>query len=130
LKTQSFLPPAEDLSCRPPIPILLEIARPLSFFLSILSLYPVLLSAFFVPGSRWQERLILAMFRIALAACVCFASGLLYAWPADEPATRVMATLPVRLFFWTTLAVSVLFTVTWYLEEYYIPLTRHGCCRP
>jgi len=50
--------------------MLLELARPLSFFLSMLSLYPVLVSAFFVPGSRWEERLVGALLRIALAGCM------------------------------------------------------------
>jgi heme/copper-type cytochrome/quinol oxidase subunit 1 len=34
--------------------MLLDLAKALSFFLSILSLYPVALSAFFVPGTRFS----------------------------------------------------------------------------
>ena len=66
---------------RPEPAMLLELARPLSFFLGMFSLYPVMLSAFFVPGAHWEERLEMALLRVALAACICFASGLLYAWP-------------------------------------------------
>src|SRR6202789_2400880 len=81
-------------------PMLLELLRPLSFFLSMLSLYPVMLSAFFVPGTRWEERLEMALLRIALAACVCFTSVLLYSWhTGTQDAEPLLSTLPVRLFF-------------------------------
>ena len=117
--------------------MLLELARPLSFILSILSLYPVMFSAFFVPGTHWQERLATALLYIALAACICFMSGLLFSWPsranpeAANPGSgqSLMSTLPVRFFFWAMTAMTILFAVSWYLEEYYLPLIRHDCCR-
>ena len=113
--------------------MLLELLKPLTFFLSMLSLYPVLLSAFFEPGTRWEERLELALLRVAFAACVCLASGLVYCWPSrigPEAGEPVLATLPVRLFFWAVAGMALLFAISWFLEEYYLPLTRHGCCRP
>ncbi len=104
--------------------MLLEIGKALSFLLSILSLYPVVGGAFFVPGAHWQERLSLLLTRIALAGCVCFASGLLFYRPArgHDPGEPLMRTLPVRIFFWTIAGVAVLFVLSWYLEEYYVPL--------
>jgi hypothetical protein len=113
--------------------MLLELARPLSFFVSILSLYPVMMNAFFVPGTRWEERLWMALLRVAFAACICFSSGLLYSWPSHTtPASAepLMATLPVRLFFWAVGAMTLLFALSWWLEAYYVPMLRHGCCRP
>ncbi len=113
--------------------MLLELLKPLSFFLSILSLYPVMLSAFFVPGTRWEERLWLALLRVALAACICFLSGLLYAWhPRSSPiaAEPLLSTLPVRLFFWAMAGMTLLFALSWSLDVWYVPLLRHGCCRP
>jgi hypothetical protein len=118
--------------------MLLELARPLSFIASMLSLYPVLVSAFFVPGSHWEERLGFALLYVALAACICFASGILFAWPvrsgpesaAPDAGQGLLSTLPVRLFFWAMTAMAILFAVSWYLEEYYLPLLRHDCCRP
>jgi len=98
--------------------VILDLAKALSFFLSILSLYWMTISAFFVPGSRWQDRLVLALLRLALAACVCFSSGLLFSWPSrrfrrsPEP---LVSTLPVQLFFWTLAAVSILFVSSLYL---------------
>jgi hypothetical protein len=113
--------------------MLLELARPLSFLLSILSLYPVLMNAFFVPGTRWTDRLEMALLHALFAGCVCFASGLLYTWPgtpARAATGSLTAALPVRLFFWTLTGTALLFALSWYLEAYYIPLTDHGCCRP
>src|ERR1700677_1522233 len=97
-------------------PMFLELLRPLSFFLSMLSLYPVLLSAFFVPGTQWEERLEMALLRVALSACISFGSGLLYARPVlrhshagPEAAEPLLSTLPVRLFFWAIGGLALLF---------------------
>jgi hypothetical protein len=112
--------------------MLLELARPFSFFLSMLSLYPAMLSAFFVPGARWEERLEMALLRIVFAACVCFASGLLYAWhspAAQKPPEPLLSTLPVRLFLWAFVGMALLFALSWYLDTYYVPMARHDCCR-
>ena len=112
--------------------MLLELAKPLSFFLAMLSLYPVLGSAFFVPGSRWQERLALALLKVLLAGSVSLASGLLFVYPSRTNAGKeqsLMATLPVRLFLWAMAGMAILFAVSWYLDEYYVPLLPHGCCR-
>jgi hypothetical protein len=103
----------------------LELARAVSLILSILSLYPVMLSAFFVPGSRWEDRLSLSLLKIALAAGICFASGFLFAFrPQARPRMTqpITTTLPVQLFFWAMVAMTILFLVSWYLEEYYVPL--------
>lgn len=105
--------------------MLLDFSKAISFFLSIVSLYWVMLSAFFVPGSRWQERLAVCLLRVALAACICFASGLLFtARPAGTGKIdrSPISTLPVRLFFWALGGMALLFVLSWYIEEYYIPL--------
>jgi hypothetical protein len=105
--------------------MLLDISRALSCILSMLSLYAVLESAFFVPGSDWLERLNLSLLRIAIAACICFASGILFALPAAKSAKNDMpitSTLPVQLFFWAMAGVVILFVVSSYLEVYYVPL--------
>jgi hypothetical protein len=118
--------------------MLLELLRPLSFFAGMLSLYPVMLSAFFVPGTRWEERLYAALLRVAVSACLCFASGLLYTHPAGhqttsrhEAADGLLSTLPVRLFFCAIGGMALLFALSWWLDAYYVPLILdHGCCRP
>jgi hypothetical protein len=106
--------------------MLLELGKAISFLLSILSLFPAMYSAFFVPGAGWGERLFLSFDKIGLAACVCFASGLLFsiAPEADAKVERsLLATMPVRMFFCALAAMAVLFVVSWYLAVYYIPLT-------
>jgi hypothetical protein len=112
--------------------MLLELARTLSFFLSMLSLYPVMMNAFFVPGTRWPERLAGALLYIALAGCVCCMSGLLYSRPSpgNPEGELLMSTFPVRMFLWAMVGMALLFSLSWYLEEYFVPLMRHDCCRP
>jgi len=109
----------------------LDLSRACSFLLSILSLCWVTMSAFFVPGSRWQERLVLASLRLAFAACICFFSGLLFSWPSRPPRLRpqsVVSTLPVQLFFWTVAAVAILFVSSWYLASYPCSLNPTSDC--
>lgn len=112
--------------------MVLELARSLSFFLAMLSLYPVLVSAFFLPGSEWRERLLAALIHIALAACVCCLSGLLYSQPspANPQGDLLMSTLPMRMFLWAMIGMAALFLLSWFLVEYFAPLMRHDCCRP
>jgi hypothetical protein len=105
--------------------VLLDLAKAILLGLSILSLYPVMLSAFFVPGTRWEDRLVMSLLKIAIAACVCFVSGLLFALrprPSWRTFSAVFSTLPVRIFFWSMAAMALLFVLSWYLEEYYVPL--------
>jgi hypothetical protein len=105
--------------------VILDISRTLSFILSILSLYAVLETAFFIPGSDWLERLNLSLLRIAIAGCVCFASGMFFAVPRTKNARSdipITSTLPVQMFFWTLAGVAILAVVSWYLEVYYVPL--------
>ena len=101
--------------------MLLDLGRAVSFALSILSLDTLLDSAFFVLATTWEERLILSIARIGLAACMCFASGLLFRH-STSPEVPLMRTLPVQLFFWTLFGVVLLFAVSWYLDVYYVPL--------
>ncbi len=97
-----------------------ELAKAVSLILSIASIYALLGSAFFVPGSPWQQRLLGSVETLAMSACVCFASGLLFSVTAKaEP--PVTETLPVRLFFWSLGGVVLMFALSRYLEVYYIP---------
>jgi hypothetical protein len=98
--------------------MLLELGKAGSFFLSLLSLYPVLVSAFFVQGSRWEERLMLALGKVVVAGCVCLASGLVFTWPSrgnPEAGKAITSTLPVKVFLWAAPGMMVLFLVSWYL---------------
>ena len=109
--------------------MLLDLTKALSFFVSMFALYPVVAGAFFVPGSHWQDRLILAAARMGLAGCLALVSGILFARPwdykdetgQDGAGRRLFAALPVRIYLWTILGVAILFQLSWYLEEFYVP---------
>lgn len=112
--------------------MLLEISRALSFLLSMMCLFPVLGSAFFVPGTHWQERLVASLMYVALATCVSLISGVLFSWPspANPKGQSLASTLPVQMLLWALAGMALLFAVSWYLEEYYVPMLPHPCCRP
>ena len=112
---------------------MLELAKAATFFASILALYWTALSAFFIPGLHWQDRLYLALARLALAAALCLLSGLVFRLPtrtnpdADQPLT---ATLPMQLFFWTAPILALLFLSAWYLTCGAPTFTTHDpACR-
>jgi hypothetical protein len=101
--------------------MVLDLARALSFFLSIVALYAAAISAFFVPGTHLEDRLILALLRLGLAACICLLSGVLFAWPShacQQVHPPLISTLPVRLFLWSLAVIAVLFIASWYLASY------------
>jgi len=100
--------------------VLLELGRAISLAFSILSLYAVLDTAFFLPATRWEERLAASVARIGLAACMCLFSGILFRYHA-RPEISLARTLPVRLLLWTLAAAVVLFALAWSLDVYYIP---------
>lgn len=101
--------------------MILDLGRAVSLALSILSLYALMDTAFFTFGARWEERLVVSFARIGLAACVCFASGLLFSY-ATKPEVPLTRTLPVRLFLWALPGLALLFATSWYLDVYYMPL--------
>jgi hypothetical protein len=105
---------------------MLLLAKFVALTLSILSLCALLGHAFFVPGAAWEDRLIDGLGMMGLAASVCFASGLIFEIPNrkfdPEPTPSLTKTLPVRLFFWTAALTAVLFLVSWFLAEDFVPL--------
>lgn len=98
----------------------LEFGKAISFLLCILSLYRAAIGAFFVPGALWEERLYIALVKLALAACMCGLSGLLFTWPVRTNPGRgqpFTATLPMRMFFWSSACIAILFFSSWYLGD-------------
>jgi hypothetical protein len=99
---------------------MLELAKAVSFLVCILSIYWAAISAFFVPGTQWEERLWIAAFKLLAAAAICFYSGMVFSWPSRSNPTafqRLTATLPVRVFLWAVAGIAVLFTLSWYLAD-------------
>jgi hypothetical protein len=101
--------------------VLLDLTRALFFLLGILSLYALIDSAFFLTATSWEQRFLASLIRVVLAACISVASGMLFRLDT-HPVIPLSRTLPVRIFLWTLLGVSVLFTVAWFLDVYYVPL--------
>jgi len=113
-------PIGADSACLEGAPMLLDLAKAFSFFGCIMVVYSAAMQTFFLPGSRWEERLAVALLKLALAACVCFLSGMLFTWPTRSNPDRSLAltsTLPVRLFLWSSGAMIVLFFSTWYFSD-------------
>jgi hypothetical protein len=105
--------------------MLLDLGKSLTFIASLLSLFPLLFSAFFVPGTHWQDRILFSLDKAAVSACLCFASGLLFvasSQPKSFSLPPVLATLPVRVFFSALIGMVFLFAASWFLETYYVPL--------
>jgi len=99
---------------------LLDVGKVASFVMSILSLCALLDSAFFIPATRWEDRLIASLARVGFAGCVCLISGLLF--HLSQPRVSLARTLPVRLFLWAISGFSLFFALGWYLDVYYMPL--------
>jgi hypothetical protein len=93
--------------------VLLELGRAITFFLSIASLLAVAKNTFFLESLRWSDRLPAMLLHLVVAACICFGSGLLFAYPTER---GLMRTPPVRMFLWALALVPVLFFVGWYLN--------------
>ena len=100
--------------------LLLDLSKIVSFAMSILSLWALLDTAFFIPATRWEDRFIASLTRIAFAGCVCLISGLLF--HLSQPHVSLARTLPVRLFFWALSGFALFFALGWYLDAYYVPL--------
>ena len=105
---------------------MIPVAKLIALTLSILSLLWLLGHAFFVPGSPWQDRLLQGIATVGLAGSICFAGGLVFELPNrkfdPEPPVPLTQTLPVRLFFWAVGLMAVLFAVSWFLAEDFVPL--------
>lgn len=100
--------------------MLLDLSKVVSFLMSILSLCVLLDAAFFIPATRWEDRLVASLARIGFAGCVCLISGVLFHF--SQPRVPLARTLPVRLFVWTLSGLSLLFVLGWYLDVCYMPL--------
>lgn len=99
---------------------MLELGKAGCFFLCIVSLYEAAIHAFFVPGARWEERMLFAAIRLAFAAYICVMSGLIFTLPLRGNPDRgrpLVTTLPVQLFFWSAACIAVLFFSSWYLAD-------------
>ena len=125
--------------------MLLELAKPLSLLLSILSLQGVFYAAFLMPAASLEQRIWLSLELLSLSAGICVVTGLLFREPLPEPDNELerqwrewrrqwsaregwgedshppeplLETLPMRLFCWAAAVMSTLFMLAWYIETY------------
>ncbi len=124
--------------------MLLDLAQPAALLLSIVSLYATFHAAFLAPAIPIEDRLQHALVRLAFAAAISLIAGLLFreaiidyearfdaefhTWFGGNPRPSnpsLLATLPIRLFCWSTAAMAGLFAISWYIEIYVIPSTRY-----
>ena len=99
--------------------MLFELGKAVSFLLCILSLYSVVMSGFFEPNTTWQQRLLLGLSRVVLSGAICFASGVYFRFPArrnPDRGTSIWKTLPVQLFLWGAITLTLLFCIAWFLR--------------
>jgi hypothetical protein len=118
---------------------LVEVAKPVTLLLCIVSLYAVFHTAFLIPGRTVEERVWDSLDLLVLAAGISVVSGLIFcegerdgereeeregerAGEQVEHAGRVRlsGTLPMQIFVWATGIMVGLFVVSWYLENYVI----------
>ncbi len=118
--------------------MLLDLAQPVALLLSILSLYATFHAAFLATATTPTDRAQHALVRLAFAAAISLLAGLLFreqaldtearfdadftayfghGFTARPTPTPLRSTLPVRLFCWSTAAMSTLFALSWYVES-------------
>jgi hypothetical protein len=98
--------------------MLLELARPVALLLCILSLYAVFHTAFLVPATGLEQTIWDSLQLLAVAAGISLIGGLIFLEPLPGErlhSTRLVATLPMQLFCWTSIAILTLFIAAWYL---------------
>ena len=119
--------------------MVLEIAQPVAFLLSLLSLYTVFHAAFLTTATTLADRAQDGLLHLAFAAAFTILAGLLFreadlraeaqfdaefhahfgGSPSPAPtSTPFSQTLPVRLFCWATALMLLLFAVSWYIETF------------
>lgn len=100
--------------------MLLEVAKPIALLLCLLSLCAVFHTAFLVPASDLQQTILDSLELLSLAAGISLISGLIFRESVEDTSDskRLMATLPVQVFYWTSGIMLILFVCCWYLESH------------
>ncbi len=100
--------------------MLIECAKPVTLVLCILSLYAVFHAAFLNPANDLDARVYESLRFLGLAACISLAGALVFRQGMQEVygrRARLAAMLPMRMFYWASGIMLVLFVVSLYLER-------------
>jgi hypothetical protein len=107
--------------------MLLELARPIVLLTCILALLMLFHAAFLEPAASTFEHLEDSLGPLLLAAASAIVGGFVFL-PSRRarvvPISRahdLWATFPIRVFFWSTLGMALLFVAAWYFETYLLP---------
>jgi hypothetical protein len=103
--------------------MLIEVAKPVAFVLCILSLYAVFHAAFLNPANDLEERVYESLHFLGVAAGVSVAGAMVFRQGMQEACARkarLAAMLPMRMFYWASGIMFVLFVVSLYLERHCI----------
>ena len=101
--------------------MLIELAKPVTFILCIVSLYALFINAFLIPSDDAHQKIGDCLGLLMLAAGTSLISGLIFqrAMPKSfQSRGQLFTTLPVQLFCWSSSLMLVLFIVSWYLENH------------
>lgn len=104
--------------------MLTELAKPVALTLCILSLYAVFHSLFLATAGAPPGRLTDSLPLLLASAGISLASGILFRDDESDRSSRnarLSTTLPVQMFGWSILTMTILFLVSWYLETHFIP---------
>jgi general stress protein CsbA len=98
--------------------MLLDLAKPVALVLCMVSLCAVFYTAFLIPASGVEQRSLDAVILLSLAAGICLASGMLFREQAGDDMEPLLRTLPMQMFCWAVILMTVLFFASWYLETH------------
>jgi hypothetical protein len=104
--------------------MLLELGKFGSLLLSILCLIAVFHTAFLMPASGFEERIFASLEVFALAAGACLGSGWIFCRWDREVGIRnatVLTSFPMKVFWWASGTMLLLFIAAWYLETHFLP---------
>jgi hypothetical protein len=103
----------------------LELGKFVSLLAGIVSLHAVFYTAFLAPMNGLRERVFDSLDMLILACGLCVVSGIIFReWDRKVGITgsTIAASLPMRIFWWFSGVVLVMFATSWYLQVYYLPL--------
>jgi hypothetical protein len=86
---------------------------------TIVAIYRVGVAAFFMPATRWEDRVLESLVRLILAICIALAGGVLFIFPIRSNPDRdkpFVTALPVQMLLWATILMTLLFAASLYLS--------------
>ena len=98
---------------------MLDLLKAVATAATVAAIYRVGIAAFFSPATRWEDRVVDGVARLAIAVCVAIAGGMLFVWPSRKNPDRgrpLVLALPVQMLLWSTILMALLFAASLYLS--------------